>query len=393
MHIAMFSIGGSIKAEISGRSPEMFLDRCAGRGIRLWAVRRKNKTTLVCRMQLPSLKELKALLKTSDCTIHVIDKRGPVFFMKWLKTRIGLAAGFLLFLAVLLLLSNMVWSIQVTGADPKLESHIRGLLSKEHLYVGAVNLFIPDSGKIESDLSAQLTKVTWIGVSRQGTSYHVDVVQKKYPKKQRASGPRDMIAAKSAIIHRLYIEKGQPIVEDNQYVKKGETLVLGRVGDDKSPHLVSATGKVIGETWYKQQVSLPLTRRLTLYTGRSKTHYRLIIGGFSMPIWGFDSHNYRSEDQYRFSHAVRFLAWTLPISFQTTVHREKKQIIHDLTIEQALPEAQQLANRQLLDQLAPGAEIVSTVIDAQQVDQGVLHVSTHLVVYEDIADYQPISDK
>ncbi|CAM3106474.1 sporulation protein YqfD [Sporolactobacillus spathodeae] len=381
-------IGGSIKAEVSGRAPEAFLRECVQQGIPLWSIQRKNETTIICSMKQPDPEWLREALTRSGCRIRILEKKGLPFFVKRVQGRMGIVIGLLFFLGILLVLSNMVWSVQVKGADPRLEAQIRTLLSKQHLYPGSLDFFVPNTKQIETQLSAKLSKVTWIGVSRDGTTYRVDVVQKKYPRKGKGAGPRNIVATKQAIIQKLYVEKGQPVVESNQFVKPGQLLVLGRIGDEKSYRFVAAQGQVIGETWYETQVQIPLSGRYTLYTGKSKTQYRLKFWNFPMPIWGFSNHPFPNADKETENRAIRFLFWKMPIDWQTITFREKKQITRRLSLQEALDEAGEAADQKLLGQLGPNAEIVSTVIDKKTVRHRVLFISSHQVVYENIGRYQ-----
>lgn len=382
--------GGYLKAEIKGEQAEQFLQRCAEIGIRMWQIRRKNKTTLECYLEMTKPDLLRKLLADSGCRIRILEKKGMAYTWKKVKRRMGVVAGLFFFLFILLVLSNMVWSIQIKGADPKLEEQIRTILKEQHLYVGTLDFFVPDSGLLEDRLSAALTKVTWIGVSREGTSYNIDVVQKKYPKKKKAAGPRNLIAAKSAMIHQLFVEAGRPVVERNQYVRKGQLLVSGRTGDDKSLNFVAAEGKITGETWYDSETVIPLSSRYTLYTDSTYLQHRLTFWGAALPLWGLNERPYRQFDKETIRRPVRFLLWDLPVSYVQTRYREKKIVKRNLTEREALKEADRTATGQLLHRLPSGAEIVSSEVISKEHVKGNLVVRSHHVVYENIARMQSI---
>ncbi|TGA99583.1 sporulation protein YqfD [Sporolactobacillus shoreae] len=383
--------GGYLKAEITGNAPEKFLTLCAASDIRFWQVKRKNKNTLICFLTIKRPDQLKALLRESGCTIRIVNKKGFPFYWRKLKTRSGIIFGLFFFIAVLFILSNMVWAVQVSGADPKLEDEIRSILVKEHLYVGTLNFFVPDSGQLESRLSSQLNTVTWIGVSQEGTTYKVDVVQKKYPKQDdKPTGPRNLVAAKQAIIHSLFVETGQPVVESNQYVKKGQVLVLGKIGTDESPQFVSANGKVIGETWYQSQTVIPLKSRYSFYTGKSSTVHRLQIGPVSIPLWGLSQHPYRQFDKEIVRKPIRFLLWDLPVSYVRTQFREKNVSIRTLTQKEALEEAGKASEQKLMGSLPAESEIVSSSVESEKLEKGKLTVLSREIVYENIAQPQVI---
>lgn len=382
--------GGYLKAEITGETPEKFLSLCTGAGVRFWHVKRKNRSTIVCFLTLVEPELLRPLLRESGCSVRILEKKGIPFYVRKMKTRLGIAAGLILFIAVLLILSNMVWAIQIKGADPKLEEQIRSILIKEHLYVGSLDFFVPDSGQLESLLSARLNEVTWIGVAQEGTTYKIDVVQKKYPKEVKPTGPRNLIASKQAVIHHLFVETGQPVVESNQFVKRGQLLVLGTIGNEQEPRFVSAKGKVIGETWYQSEAVLPLKSRYTLYTGHLFRMHRLQLGGLILPLWGFNQHPYRAFDKETVRKPIRFLIWDLPISYVQIQFREKKLSVRSLTEKEALAEAEKATEQKLLHSLSEDARIISSTIESKTIEKGTLIVHSRQVVYEDIAQPQAI---
>lgn len=382
--------GGYLKAAITGAETERFITRCAEEGIRMWQVRRKNETTLICYIELTEAGKLKKILKETGSRMRILDKKGVPFLWGSIRSRLGMVAGLFFFLVLLLTLSNMVWDVEVNGADPKLEEQIRSLLKNDHLYVGSLEFFVPATDQLESKLSAKLINVTWIGVSQDGTSYRIDVVQKKYPKKIETAGPRNLVAAKQAVIHNMFVETGQPVVESNQFVKPGQILVLGRIGNENEPKFVSANGKVIGETWYQSETAIPMKSRYTLYTGKSATQHRLVFWGWSLPIWGFKAESFKNYDKEVIRKPLRFLIWELPVSYEQMLYREKQTIMRSLKENEALSEAKETAEKKLLNELPDDSEIVSSTIEDKRMESGKLTVRIHYIVYENIAIPQPI---
>ncbi|WP_010632218.1 sporulation protein YqfD [Sporolactobacillus vineae] len=382
---------GWLKAEITGEQTEQFIRLCVAEKIVLWSVRRTGENKIVCSFGLTTPLRLKRILKTSGCRMRILERNGISFFWKKLRRRSGIVAGLFLFLAVMIFMSNMVWSVQVNGADPKLEDQIRKLLKNEHVYPGATDFFISDPGAIESRLSAKLNTVTWIGVSREGTTYKIDVVQKKYPKPAKKTGPRNLIAAKPAMINRLFVETGQPVVESNQYVRRGQLLVLGQIGTEEKPRFVSSKGYVIGETWYQSETKIPLRNKMTLFTGKTATSVSIHLGQAALPIWGFTGHAYRHAETETVRKPVRFLIWALPVTYDRTIYRETKQVTRVLTRQQGLEEASREADRVLLSRLRAGSKIISSTIEKSGVKNNILTISSRQVVNENIAVPQAIN--
>lgn len=73
----------------------------------------------------------------------------------------------------------------------------------------------------------------------------------------------------------MLVEKGQAKVNVHDYVTKGQLLVSGIIGREEKPEVVSATGKIMGETWYKATVKMPLKTRFSVYNGDEYSNYYL----------------------------------------------------------------------------------------------------------------------
>ncbi|MCO7175683.1 sporulation protein YqfD [Sporolactobacillus kofuensis] len=384
-------IKGYLKVEIIGNDPERFIRHCVRERIKMWQITRKNETTLICYVELIDSDTLQKGLKETNCRVHILEKSGIPFFIKKIQKRLGIVAGILFFVAMLLLLSNMVWSINVDGADANLEEQIRTILKQNHLYEGSLDFFVPDTNQLENALTTKLTKVTWIGVSREGTTYHVNVVQKKYPKPRKVTGPQNLVATKQAIVQRLFVETGQPVVESDQFVKAGQLLVSGVIGNDKTVSFVSAKGQVIGETWYHSETQIPLVSQYTLYTEQSYQKYRLRFWHLSAPLWGLKKKPYTNYDLEKVTKPIRFLIWRTPFTYVTEKYRQKKMITRTLTINEATEEAIDSSNKKLLAKLPKSSKIIESIIDEKKVIKGKLYVRSHQVVHENIARAQAIN--
>ncbi|MCQ2008443.1 sporulation protein YqfD [Sporolactobacillus sp. STSJ-5] len=384
---------GYLKAEIIGKDPEKFIRLCMREHVKIWHIVRKNETTLICFIELADSNTLKKWLKASDCRIRILRKAGLPFFMKKIKLRLGITVGFIFFILLLLILSNMVWSIRIDGADVKLETQIRSILKQNHLYEGSLDLFIPDTGHLESALSTKLTKVTWIGVSKEGTTYKVSVVQKKYPKPKSVAGPRNLVATKQAVVQRLFVETGQPVVESDQFVKKGQVLVSGKIGNEKFSRFVSAKGKVVGETWYHSEAQIPLVSHYTLYSGNVYFKYKVKMWQAQIPLWGIKSKPFKQYDRETTKKPIRFLIWKTPFAFIREDYRQKKTVERKLTQKQAIKDAIESSDKKLLDSLPKESKIITSAVDYKKVVNNTLYIRTHQVVNENIAESKAIDVK
>lgn len=153
MRHLLYRTEGYLRAEIIGAEPERFIRIALREQIRIWNIMRTNETTLTCSIALTDSNALRMMLKESKCRIRILEKNGLPFYLRKLKLRLGITAGLLFFMLLLLILSNMVWSVRIDGADPKLTDQIRNILRQNHLYEGSLDLFVPDTSQLENALS------------------------------------------------------------------------------------------------------------------------------------------------------------------------------------------------------------------------------------------------
>ncbi|GGE47162.1 sporulation protein YqfD [Pullulanibacillus camelliae] len=376
---------GHVSVIITGQLTETFINQAVREGIQIWDVKRLDEQRLVCSMMLQDIKRIKPILKKTSCKIHFNERYGFPFLIKRLMARSGIVIGIILCVAIVFILSNMVWHIEINGADAKVEEQIQKLLKKKHIHVGALEFLLPSLNTIETDLSSQLPKVTWVGVSKKGTTYRIDVVQKELPKKEKVTGPRDLIATKEATIHHVYVEKGQSVVSPDQVVQKGDLLVSGTIGKTEDPSFVSAKGEVIGETWYHATTTVPLKTDYETFTGATYTKHELSFFGWDVPIWGFQKQPFKYEKHERSTKNFRFLFWKLPIAYKKIDYRQYDHTNRQLSEAQALAIGKVDARDHLLRQLPEKSKVLQENVKSQQIVDGKLVLKIFFIVEEDIA--------
>lgn len=137
--------------------------------------------------------------------------------------------------------------IEIKGAKPATEYQIRKELDKLDVKIGKLQLFVENVEGIQRKLTNNIGSLTWVGVELKGTTYHLQVVEKKDPKKPEQLEPQNLVAKKKAIIANMYVKTGQSVVEINDHVEKGQLLVSGVIGREGQTKEVAATGEVWGK--------------------------------------------------------------------------------------------------------------------------------------------------
>jgi similar to stage IV sporulation protein len=284
----------------------------------------------------------------------------------------------------------MVWGIEVKGAQPATEHKIMQELDKLGVKKGKFQFFLKDVESIQRYLTDTINEITWIGVVLNGTSYHFEVVEKNEPEKIEALSPRSLVAKKKAMVAKIYVEKGQPEVQVNDYVKKGQVLVSGLIGKEDNKKSIAAVGEVLGETWYLSEVKVPIKTTLPVLTGEVYNKHYVKIGSMEIPVWGFFQPEYKQSKEFEAERHLFFFKWRLPISYVgKTIHEEQivERIYDD---EEVIEQALEIGKNQLLSKLDEDAVIKGEKVLRQHKENGKVKVDIHYQVIENIVKIEPI---
>lgn len=383
-------INSYVKAEIRGERIEEFINECLKKQIAIWNIKRTSEHTMSVCVYTKNIKEIRGILKQFECKLRFLEKNGLPFWAARMWKRNGLILGLASFFVILFLLSNMVWNINVTGANPKTEYQLLKAAKELGIKKGKFIFLLPNVRKLQQQLTNAMDNVTWIGVSLNGTTYHFQVVEKEIPKRKEALSPRHLVAKKDAIIYDMFVEKGQPVVTPNQFVYKGALLVSGYIGKEGKTKLVPAKGVVWGETWYTTNVTIPLETKFKTYTGNSVKQHKLNLFGLKIPIWGFSDGEYKHKETSEDETPLRFWKWTLPISYVTKEIRETDGVKRVYTQAEAVKAGKVMAKKEVRKLLAHNSKIKEEKILRQSVSNGKVNLSMHYQVIENIASEQPI---
>jgi similar to stage IV sporulation protein len=382
---------GRVIVKVSGKGLERFLNVLTRDGLHIWNVKRHGTETITFKMRLRDAKNIRIYARKSDCSIRFLQRSGVPFLFKRLLKNSGFMIGAAIFLFIIFFLSNVIWGIEIKGAKPATEYKIRKELDKMGVKIGKVQFFVDNVEGIQRKLTNNIGDLTWVGVELNGTTYHLQVVEKNEPKKQEHLAPQNLIAKKKAIIVKMFIENGQKVVDIHDHVEEGQLLVSGAFGQEGKQELVAANGEVWGETWYKSHVKLPLVTKFHVYTGKEKRKHSILLGKLEIPVWGFGKTEFKEFETEKDVRKIHFLKWELPISYIHKTIREREPFTREYTNEQAEQIALELAKKEIKGHLDEDAIIKDEKILHKANENGKVILDIHFKIIENIAVGQPIS--
>ncbi|MBP3038910.1 sporulation protein YqfD [Bacillaceae bacterium Marseille-Q3522] len=381
---------GSVTVKMTGKGIERFINKLTRNGIDVFQVKVAGSNTAVFKIKLADVKKVRKLARKSDCRLSFIHRQGAPFLWKRIRRNSGFLIGAFLFFVIVFVLSNMIWGIEINGANPETEHEVKKQLDKMGVKTGNLQFFVGTPEKIQKELTDQIKAITWVGVELKGTTYHLEVVEKNEPEQVESFTPRHLVAKKEAVIVKTFVEEGIPVVKANEFVKPGQLLVSGIIGMEGETKKIPAKGKILGKTWYTVDVTAPLKSTFQVLSGNEKRKHYLKVGAWQIPVFGFGkvefAHFQKEVEEKKF----RLLQWVLPVSYKKDTYREGEEATRIYSHEEAINAAKKIARTKLEGQLPKDAEVIEEKVLHKEVKNGKVTVYMHFEVIEDIAEGQPI---
>ena len=106
-------IPGFVRLSVTGEQRERFLNLCKSRGIMFRRIVQTGEKELLLTMRVKDFFLIGPLRRKTGVHIHILKKRGPVFFLLACRRNKLLPAGVLMVIGVLFFLSGRVWNIHI----------------------------------------------------------------------------------------------------------------------------------------------------------------------------------------------------------------------------------------------------------------------------------------
>lgn len=383
--------GGFVEVKVTGQLVEIFINELVRRNIKVTAVKRLSDQAIHFAMPLGDVSKMRGILRKYPCKVTFLKRSGFPFLFRRLLLNGGFVVGFLLFLVCIFLLSNVVWGIEISGAKPETEHKIKQELKKLGVEKGKFQFFIAESDDIQRILTNEIDVITWVGVDLKGTTFHLQVVEKKEPQIVQTPGSQNIVAVKKAIIRKVFVEKGKAVVMVNDFVNKGQLLVTSNISNsEEKQKLVPAKATILGEVWYKSDVAIPLETEFDVFSGKEETKHYFKISKLPIPIWGFKNHEFKQYETDVTEKPLYFLGWKLPFYYKTITSRDKETVVRKYTKEKAVEKAKEIGLNDLKSLIPENSEIIGEKILHESIENGKVVLSIHYQVLENIGNERPI---
>ncbi|MDQ1912934.1 sporulation protein YqfD [Paenibacillus sp. GD4] len=381
---------GFVKLEVTGSRLERLINRIIEKRMSIWDIRYLDNHRAEMCISIGDFFRLRPLLKETGSRIRIKERLGFPFFLDKLWRRKFFAVGVICFLVGIYLLSSLVWQVRVEGNQTISTDQILQAARQEGIYKYQWKRRLPEPEQLSRQLQSQLPSAAWVGVELQGTHVVIKVVEATIPEKPPLMNPQHLVAAKNAMVTDLFAEKGRPLVKPNMYVRKGDILISGILGDEMNQQTVVAAGYVKGLVWYTPKIEVPLTQKYKVYTGESKKRFYLVFGNRALQITGYGQLGFEQFESLTDRKTLGWRSFALPVGWMHEKVMEVQYVEQPIDPKEARAIGLEQVRSELLADAGKDARVVSEKILHEKTENGKVYMEVHLEIEEHIATEQPI---
>lgn len=277
-------IRGYVRFEIVSPYPERFLNLSVRRQIPVWDTVR-DKESIFASMYNRDYRRIRPCARGAQARLSIRERHGlPVAVRKY-RGRFGVALGALAFLLTVFVMSQFIWSVEITGLDRISESKMREELCEEGLFVGAFKPSL-DFSEIARNVMIRDKDVGWMAVNVTGSYASVELKEEQLPPAvENIYEPCNIKASQDGVIIKAQVREGELLLSEGSGVVEGQLLVSGVLKDALSgSSFVHSDAKLLAQTVRSQSFSLSKTDEALLPEEQSKERKKLCFLGLEIPL-------------------------------------------------------------------------------------------------------------
>ena len=252
-----------------------FIKKCIDNSINLYNISYK-KDKMVVLIDVKDYLKIKRLNYYSK--IRVVKYDGMLNIKKIIKDNMFYISVIFLSFIWMNLLTNYIVDIEIIHSNSGIRRLLKKELDKNNIKKFSLAYSFEELDNITKKILADnKNNLEWVSIKKDGMKYIVRAEERIIKSEVVSDKPRDIVASKDAYITKVISSKGNVLVRQGEYVKKGTVLISGKITlyeDVKG--VTSASGSVYGNVWYECTVETPKEISSERLTGRKR--YNLNVG-------------------------------------------------------------------------------------------------------------------
>lgn len=336
-------IESSVRVKITGKNVNNYLKRLIANKIDLIDLKYNSHNEAVVTIKYSDYLKLKTVRSSYD--VKVTNTYGKLRIRNKMKRSYILLSSIILGIALIILLSNIIFSIEVIHTNKSVIELVGNELNKNGLKKYTFKKKYKDIKKIEDEiLNDNKDKLEWISIDIIGTKYVVRIEERKIKNENNDNIYQDIVASKSGVIKKIIALSGEKKYEIDNFVSKGDTIIKGSITKPNNEVILThASGLVYAEVWYQISVEYPYQYKEEILTGNKKNIYYLKFINKRLELFNFKKYkNFQKEPKILLYNNI------LPISLVKEKQYEVNIIDEIYTTEEVINKAITLAESRLM---------------------------------------------
>lgn len=252
-----------------------FIKKCIDNNINLYNISYV-KDKMVVLIDVKDYLKIKRLNYYSK--IRVVKYDGLLNIKKIIKDNMFYISVVFLSFIWMNLLTNYIVDIEIIHSNSGIRRLLKEELDKNNVKRFSLAYSFEELDNITKKILADnKNNLEWVSIKKDGMKYIVRAEERIIKSEVVSDKPRDIVASKDAYITKVISSKGNVLVRQGEYVKKGTVLISGKITlyeDVKG--VTSASGSVYGNVWYESVVEIPKEISSERLTGKKR--YNLNVG-------------------------------------------------------------------------------------------------------------------
>ena len=363
---------GYVKIKVEGLFLERFINICVSKKILLMDIKREKSTIMYANVGIADYKKLKQVARKTKSKIKIQRKKGLPFTIKKYRKRKIFGILFVVILALLIVSSNYIWNIEISGNVKITNQEILQSLEESGLKVGLSKNDI-DIIAVISKIRLDREDIAWIGITVKGTNAIVKI-------KEAAKAPEvidenkfcNIVANKTGMITKINVQNGTANVKVGDIVEEGDILVNGYLeGKYTGTRYVHGAATVEAKIWYTKKEKAMLKQQIPVQTGNEEKKYSIKFKKNQINLFKtlskFEKYDTINENKK----IILFSNFYLPIEVVKITNKE--YVLQDVTYtnEEQIQILTEKLKKELLEEIGEQKNIVNVNVNTYSQDEAV----------------------
>lgn len=381
-------IESSVRVKITGKNVNNYLKRLIANKIDLIDLKYNSHNEAVVTIKYSDYLKLKTIRSIYD--VKITNTYGKLRIRNKLKRSYILLSSIILGIALIIFLSNIIFSIEVIHTNKSVIELVGNELNKNGLKKYTFKKKYKDIKKIEDKiLNDNKDKLEWISIEIVGTKYVVRIEERKIKNENNDNIYQDIVASKSGVIKKIIALSGEKKYEIDNFVSKGDTIIKGAITKPNNEVILThASGLVYAEVWYQISVEYPYQYKEEILTGNKKNIYYLKFINKRLELFNFKKYkNFQKEPKILLYNNI------LPISLVKEKQYEVNIIDEIYTTEEVINKAITLAESRLMSSNKKIDKIEGVSIIKKEEYDSKIKLDLFISVIEEIGEVKILNEE